>query len=299
MPPYKPRPAIVQDYLNFLRLGRPSPATLTSYGCTLTRLHERIPGGLLAATPKDLEDWILSLSHCADDTIAAYLTTIAGFYQWMAAKDGLPDRDPSARLRSPGRRRHLPRPIPEDDLAEAIAGAPRRIRPWLVLAAYAGLRAQEIARLRREDLVDTTRPRTMLVSRIAAKGRVERLVPVSEYVWSELVLAGIPERGWMFLRRDGRPGPNQPAQISHLCNTYLHSHGIAHTLHSCRHYFGTEIYRVHRDLRETQELLGHASPTTTALYAAISPAEAVEAVETISPRRRGLRNVAHPQEKRS
>ena len=55
------------------------------------------------------------------------------------------------------------------------------------------------------------------------------------------------------------------------------------TLHQLRHAFATEVYRASRDLRLTQELMGHAHPNTTAIYAAYSPGDAAGVVEGLGP----------------
>ena len=66
--------------------------------------------------------------------------------------------------------------------------------------------------------------------------------------------------------------------------------GFAATLHQLRHRFGTAAYDVDHDLRVVQELMGHATPATTALYAAISSASAVATVQAL-PAPRHLRAV--------
>jgi site-specific recombinase XerD len=57
--------------------------------------------------------------------------------------------------------------------------------------------------------------------------------------------------------------------------------GVAATAHQLRHWFATQAYRGSRDLRVVQELLGHASPTTTAIYTAFSRTESVRAVSAL------------------
>jgi integrase/recombinase XerC len=159
-----------------------------------------------------------------------------------------------------------------------------------VLAGWAGLRAIEIARLRRENVLDTWAPAVLLIADGATKGHGERLVPLSVFVLGELRPI-LPARGWVFLRFDGRPGPNTPATISHLANQHLHDCGIAATLHQLRHRFATQAYQAAGgDLRLVQELLGHTTPATTAGYAAYDQAAAAVAVEAIpAPITRGLR----------
>lgn len=149
-----------------------------------------------------------------------------------------------------------------------MAGAGRR----------AGLRAKEIALLRRESVLDTAVPPVLLVARDATKGRAERAVPLSAFALAGLLEAGLPASGWVFRRRDGHPGPNSPAKVSQLSNRYLHDAGITATLHQCRHRFGTQAYAVRRDLRMVQELMGHQQPETTAGYVLVDQADAAAVV---------------------
>jgi integrase len=163
----------------------------------------------------------------------------------------------------------------------AVASAPPRVRPWLVLAGWAGLRAKEIALLRRETVLDTATPPVILVAADATKGHRERIVPASPFVLAELRTAGLPRAGWVFPRRDGRPGPLAPWTVSHLANRHLRESGTAATLHQCRHRFATVLYQQTHDLRLVQELLGHVSPETTALYSAYDRAGAADAVNKL------------------
>jgi integrase/recombinase XerC len=163
----------------------------------------------------------------------------------------------------------------------AVAGAPLRIRPWLVLAGWCGLRACEIAGLRRENVLDTARPPVLLIAAGATKGNRERIVPVSGFVLGELQAAGLPRSGWVFPRADGHAGPNRPHNVSHLCNDYLHDRGYPETLHQLRHRFGTMMYRGTRDLRLVQDMIGHASPSTTAGYAMFDNEPAAAAAEAL------------------
>ena len=97
----------------------------------------------------------------------------------------------------------------------------------------------------------------------------------------ELRLAGLPRNGYAFTRHDGAPGPNQPWLVSHLANACLREAGSAARFHDLRHRFATQLYQATRDIRLVQELLGHASPSTTAVYAAYDRAGAAAAVEAL------------------
>jgi site-specific recombinase XerD len=69
-------------------------------------------------------------------------------------------------------------------------------------------------------------------------------------------------------------GPLTANRVSQVVNGYLHGIGIVDTAHTIRHWYGTNIYRITRDLRLVQEMMGHESPATTAIYTAYDPANA-------------------------
>jgi integrase/recombinase XerC len=62
---------------------------------------------------------------------------------------------------------------------------------------------------------------------------------------------------------------------------YLRDIGVDATGHQLRHWFATSIYEATHDIRLTQELLGHQSPTTTAIYVAFSSVDAAAAVASL------------------
>lgn len=224
------------------------------------------------ANEAQLGRWYAGLKMTAEAR-ACELSHIRSFYQWALLEE-LIDVNPTRRLVRPRLQRRVPRPISERDLAKVLELAPDRVRPWLYLAAYEGLRACEIANLRREDILDTAVPPMLIVT--DGKGGKQRLLPLSPVVVA--ALSPMPARGWMFLREDGQPGPNAPWRVSQAANTVLHRLGIRATLHQLRHRFATKVYANSRDIRVTQELMGHANVSTTAGYAAHSPDAALTAV---------------------
>jgi integrase/recombinase XerC len=257
-----------------------SPNTIEARRGALRRTEASIGMPLLGATPEILETWRASLHRLTPTTISLYVGNVRQFYAW-AASAGLITTSPARRIPAPRRPRRLPRPIGEEMLLEVLDAAPQRIRLWLVLAAWCGLRAQEIAYLRCEDIALGAHPPALTVSSEAAKGDRERIIPLCSFAVAEIAAAGLPLHGWAFTRRDGQPGPNRPWQVSHLANKHLHDCGSTATLHTLRHRFGTQAYRGRRDLRAVQELMGHASPVTTAIYTAFDRPEALAAVESM------------------
>ena len=282
--------ALLAEHLAWLRLNGAGPVTVAARAGALARMAGLLGCPLLEASPDALLAWRAGL-QLAPNSVLSYLSHARQFYAWAAA-EGFLAASPATGLPAPRRPRQIPRPIAEDDLMLALAAAPPRIRPWLVLAGWAGLRAKEIALLRREHVLEGRPVPTLRVAHDATKGYTERLVPMSTFVLGELRPL-LPKYGWVFLRLDGRPGPLLPARVSHLANAHLHDCGTTSTLHSLRHRFATQAYAASRDLRAVQELLGHAGPEQTAGYAAYHPAAAAAAVEAIpSPFARELRVIS-------
>lgn len=269
---------VLAAHLEWMRLRGMAASTARRREVVLGWVAAGLGKPLLEASAGELLAWRKGL-RVAPDAAAVYVSHVTQFYRW-ATERGLIGGSPAVGLPVPRRARRLPRPVAESDLMMAVAAARPRIRPWLVLAGWAGLRAVEIAGLRREHVLDTARPPVILIADGATKGHRERIVPVSGFVLAELGPV-LPAKGWVFRRHDGRCGPNTPAHLSHLANDHLHGCGIAATLHQLRHRFATELYRATHDLRLVQELLGHRHPVSTAGYTAYDAAAAVAGVEAI------------------
>lgn len=269
-------------HLDELALRGLSAETIYQRKRNLIRLERALGKLPVEATAADLLAWRAGL-RVADETVIAYVSHVREYFAWLQAT-GIRDDNPAAALPVPRIGRRLPRPIGEANLFDALDAAPARIRAMIVLAGWAGLRAKEIALLRRSAVLDTAAPPVLLIASDATKGRHERIVPLSAFVLDELRPV-LPAAGWVFRRLDGRPGPNTPGLISKLCNEHLHACGFPETLHQLRHRFGTGAWRTSRDLRVVQELMGHRHPSTTAGYVAFDNADARAAVEGLpSPR---------------
>ena len=268
------------EHLEHLRLRGLSPRTIAERGLAMRRLAKHLdidPELLPAVMPADLHQWQRDISGKLPRYQASYASHARAFYRWCLVNEHVA-KDPTVRMIAVKVPRRLPHPIAEEALREAIDAAPARIKPWLVLAAYSGLRAMEIAGLCREHVREMASPPVLT---IVGKGNKERVVPLSMTVLAELEAHGMPARGFIFPRADGREGQIAPHTISHVCNRYLHGRGVTLSLHSLRHRFGTEVYRLSEDLRVTQEVLGHDGPATTAGYAAFSPRKAALAIDEL------------------
>jgi integrase/recombinase XerC len=191
-----------------------------------------------------------------------HLYVLRSFYKW-AIEYGHLEKDPTAFMRLGHCPRPLPRPIPDKELLAALDQADDRMQCWLLLGCLQGLRCQEIAGLTREDVLEEN----MMLRIVHGKGGRERQLALHPDVLDALERYGMPARGPIFLRADGwRYTANY---VSHVVSTHLHDAGSDSTAHTLRHWFASKAYSSSRDLRLVQELLGHSSPTTTAVYTKI------------------------------
>ncbi len=265
------------DHLAHLRLRGLRPQSIDQRRYAVRRLARWLDANPLYATEEQLLGWQRSLTMSAVGHRTEVMH-VHGYYKW-AVEEKLIRTDPSRRLVLPKKPHTIPRPIPEEHLRLALDEAPPYLRAQLVLAAWCGLRAAEIALLQRQHVMDTADPPVLLVTN--GKGGRQRVVPIGDRVLAVLREYGMPSRGVVFPRLDGRPGPNTPARVSQRACRYLHDVGIPSGLHSLRHRYGTQVYRASQDLRLVGSLMGHNDPATTAGYVAYSAEGAVAAIRAL------------------
>jgi integrase len=231
-------------------------------------------------TGDQLVEWMAG-HDWGPETLHSTRSALRGFYGW-ALDSGRTDRDPSRALRRIRLPQHLPRPAGDATVDAALARADDKTRLMILLAALAGLRASEIARLRWDDLDGAA-----LVVR--GKGGKLRRVPLHPELSNALDnehahrLEGRTGTGYRYVHGGATwifpgqtAGPMHPGHVSHVLSAAL---GDGVTGHQLRHRFGSRAYaRGGRDLRAVQQLLGHASPTTTAIYTAYSDSALTDAV---------------------
>ena len=267
--------AVLDAHLQWCRVRNLRPRTIEARVGELGRLQHFTETPLVDITAEQLSDWWGDMTNrVSPDARATSLSHVREFFRW-AVRAGHLDDDPSVHLSRPRRRRRLPRPAPDEVVTRVLEDAPDRVRWWVTLAAYAGLRAGEIAALHRRDIDDGT------IFVADGKGGHQRVIPIHPVVLAMLD-DELPASGWLFPPIYGRPlGHVNAKLVSVVCSRWFHDNGCDVTLHQFRHWFGTTVYAVSLDLRVTQELMGHSSPTTTAGYAAHSPAAAVSAVAAL------------------
>jgi integrase/recombinase XerC len=240
------------------------------------KVFARSLGGrsLLEATRNDVEEF-LDARPIGPRTRYLWLTHLHNFYEWVI-RDEIGASDPTARIIRPRLPRALPRPASSVELRAALEQADPTRRCWLLLAAFMGLRCQEVAGMSRQDVLESEG----LLRVVKGKGGVERILPLHPEVLSALGALPMPRVGWVFTRPRG--GPYPAAQLSHDFNIFLRSAGVSGSTHTLRHWFGTNLYAQTHDIRLTQEMLGHANMATTAIYTAFDRRAAGHAVGALN-----------------
>jgi len=253
-----------------MRAGR-ADTTIKKRRMYLQYLADFLGKDPFRATEANLERYQDSLNR---DQIRYATAMITPYYNWIHAKGLRPD-NPAALLVSPKSKRGIPRPIDDQDLEHVVRMASGQLRCWLLLAAYAGLRAKEIAYLCVEDFQGFDG--YMFIHLHRTKGEVERVTALPMWVWRVIEIS-LPPSGPCWYRQRGT-GPVTPQQVSQYSNDHIHKCGVQKTLHTLRHWAGTRGGETTENLRVVQDFLGHAKPETTAVYTFVRPTRIAVMVE--------------------
>jgi integrase/recombinase XerC len=230
----------------------------------------------------------------AASTRARRLAAIRSFFRWLARKHGLDC--PAVRLvATPRVQRPAPRPLPQQDvlalttdIGETSADAASQARDiaLFTLLYGCGLRISEALGLR---VGDAPLPNGRDVLIVHGKGGKSRAVPVLDIVRAALA-------SWLAHHPDGRPGSPlftgvrgarlNPAVAQRTMRAYRRAVGLPEhaTPHALRHSFATHLLANGADLRVIQDLLGHASLSTTQRYTSVEEAALLRAWRAAHPR---------------
>ena len=254
-------------------------------------------GPLKSITTSDMRAWMASERKrgVAARSLARELSAVKSFYRWFAERDGF---EPTAILatRSPKFQKKLPRPLAEDAaraMIDTVEATPAK--DWiaardaavLTLLYGCGLRISEALSLKARD---TPLPDVL---RITGKGGKERVVPVIQAArdavarYAKLAPFDLDPDEALF--RGTRGGPLGPRMIAKAMENARLQLGLPATAtpHAMRHSFATHLLEAGGDLRAIQELLGHASLSTTQAYTAVDTARLMEIYEKAHPRGQG------------
>lgn len=300
----------VQTYLDHLVVERGLAInTVTSYRRDLRRyaafLGNRGIDRVDVVAPVDVAEFLMRLregdaDHLALSAGSAARTVVAvrGFHTFML-REGLCTNDPAAEVKPPAPPRRLPKALPLSDveaiLSAASAGGTTLAQRDAALLEFlygTGARISEAVGLDVDDL-DLEQGAV----RLLGKGSKERIVPVGSY--AKAACASYLTRSRPALAASGKAGPavflnarggrlsRQSAWAVLARAAERAGVSTAVSPHTLRHSFATHLLDGGADIRVVQELLGHASVTTTQVYTLVTVERLREVYATAHPRALG------------
>ncbi|HUS95848.1 MAG TPA: tyrosine recombinase XerC [Hyphomicrobiaceae bacterium] len=226
-------------------------------------------------------------------SLARSMAALRAFFRWLEAQDILKNRA-ILQVAMPKIPHSVPKPITVEKAAGVVAGGPEALLDWvkardtavLLLLYGGGLRISEALGIQLKDAPTAQRD----VLRVTGKGRKERLVPILpvtiEAINSYLAMCPYPLEPDDLMFRGAKGGPLSPRIIQLTVERMRHSMGLPETTtpHALRHSFATHLLASGGDLRQIQELLGHASLSTTQVYTEVGRDRLLEVYDAAHPR---------------
>jgi len=304
------------DFAHHLAVERnASPRTVAAYGRDLEEFRgafERMNGRdpePAAVSVADVRAFVAGLYRVNDAaSIARKLSALRSFYRFLTAR-GVTDANPARQVASPKKKKALPRAL-DVDAAAAVVEAPTdgdtatpaalRDRAMFEVMYGAGLRVSECCAL---DLHDVDRERYgdgCLLAVRRGKGGKDRLVPLGRTALAALdrylaegrprlahPKSGSQHPAALFLNRHG--GRLTPRSVQRQVARAAIVAGAEATPHALRHSFATHLLDGGADLRSIQELLGHASLSSTQVYTRVSMDHLMKVYDAAHPHARSAK----------
>ncbi|MCG7284401.1 site-specific tyrosine recombinase XerD [Cellulomonas sp. ACRRI] len=305
--------AALDGYLAHLTVERGLSAnTLAAYRRDLSRYVDHLAAAGRASVAdvaeSDVEDFLTAVRTGSDgravlsaSSAKRAVVAVRGWHRF-AVLEGLTSADPARAVRPPKQSQVLPKAIGTHEVERLLEAAslgdgpvPLRDRALLELVYSTGARISEAVGLDVDDL-DLTEGRAAV--RLFGKGSKERVVPVGAYAVEALeaylvrarpALAAAGRGGAaVFLNTRGARLSRQSAwAVLRTAAERAGLPGAEHVSpHTLRHSFATHLLAGGADVRVVQELLGHASVTTTQIYTKVTPDTLREVYATSHPRAR-------------
>jgi integrase/recombinase XerC len=298
-----PAQALAAQWASYLQHDRRRSAhTVRAYVATAHRLIDFLgryrgeviaPPGLLGLSPADLRAFLADRrgQGLGASSAARELSGVRAFLTYAAEQQG--DHTQLPRTRAPKRPRTLPRPAAPDEAIELAENAAEAASaPWigardlaiLLLLYGAGLRVAEALSLTAAVLPIG---QTLRVTGKRSKTRVVPIVPaVREAIEEYKRQCPYPLSGEAPLFVGARGGPLNPDLVRRAVAAARKRLGLPDSLtpHALRHSFATHLLARGADLRALQELLGHASLSSTQIYTAVDAARLLDVYRHAHPR---------------
>jgi integrase/recombinase XerC len=291
----------IRAFIGFLRAEqRASPETFRNYASDLSQRLAAFPvdpGAVSTDAVRAYLQW-LDRRGAKPASLARKLAAVRSFYRYLT-RQGLVSSNPVAAMRTPKQPKFLPRVLTKDD-ANALMTFPAgqtagslRDRALLETLYSTGARVSELVAMDLGDLYESEG-----LVRLRGKGRKERIVPIGEVALeavrryrAHLATAGGLVQPLFCNYRGGRLTSRSVARIVAGYSSRLA--GGAVSPHMLRHSFATHLLDEGADLRSIQEMLGHASLSTTQRYTHVATDQLLAVYDRAHPRA-GRTDVGRP-----
>jgi integrase/recombinase XerC len=300
---------LIHQFIHYLSAEKnASPHTCRAYERDLEEFENFLKSsGMSLSTAQDIEmgkvDRLairryLSFLHRRNrkSSIARKISTLRSFFKYLV-REQLTTSNPAKSVSTPKVEKPLPTTLTVDEafrLMEIPVGSKGlRDRAILELLYSSGIRVGELVGLNLNQL-----DLDLGIVKVMGKGRKERIVPVGSKA-VEALKAYLEKRGVLTgeepLFVNSRGGRLTARSVGRLIKKYTKRSGIFRKIspHTLRHSFATHLLDAGADIREIQEMLGHASLSTTQRYIHLSPGKLMEVYDKAHPR--SFKNVNRSQ----
>jgi integrase/recombinase XerC len=220
-------------------------------------------------------------------SIARKISTLRSFFRYLV-REQLATSNPAKSVSTPKVEKPLPTTLTVDEAFRLMETPPEkkglRDRAILELLYSSGIRVGELVGLNLDQL-----DLDLGIVKVMGKGRKERIVPVGSKA-IEALKAYLEKRGILDgkdpLFLNSRGGRLTARSVGRVIKKYTKHSGIFRRVspHTLRHSFATHLLDAGADIREIQEMLGHASLSTTQRYIHLSPGKLMEVYDKAHPR---------------
>lgn len=298
---------LIEQYGAHLRVERNlSPHTLRNYLSDLKQFQQFLraeglsPGEEKKISVQKVDHHIMRAylgalaKNCRKSSIGRKLAALKGFFRYLL-REGRIERDPLSAFGTPKQEKPLPVFLSVDDMfrllgnVQGIGTLEIRDRAMLEVFYSTGIRVSELVGLNWGDI-----DFQLGILRVMGKGSKERIVPVGEVALQALRDYGIEQgKKWgraakgetpVFLNRLGKKITTR--SVARIVEKHLRATGIPVRMgpHGLRHTFATHLLNSGADLRVIQEMLGHASLSTTQRYTHVNLDQLTAVYDRAHPR---------------
>lgn len=286
----------LNSFIDYLRVEKGAAAnTVAAYRRDLTKyLNWRLNN-----PDAPIKDYALSIKDLAPSSLERNFSAVRSFHNYLGREFQLPD--PTDGLPESGKRQRLPKALTVEEITKLVKAAkdpsdPISLRDYLLLELLysTGARVSEVVGINLSDILESTiGQESIWVIKLRGKGGKERIVPLGTYAKSAIdeylvrCRPSLVKKGndpALFLNNRG----TRLSRVSawEIVKRAANRSGLDArvTPHIFRHSYATHLLDGGADIRVVQELLGHASVTTTQIYTLITIDKVRESYRLAHPR---------------